>query len=214
MSPLTPLHCNWRLSRRSLMPIGQPWMPLCRHLTTPHCYLAHLCLLASFRCLPIAMSRLLFPTDASLSTINAFRRLLTHLSCPLTLPRGHLTPLRHPLLRPYHLLMAPCRHHLRPSHCHVTLPRPLLPPRHLLAHPTSLLFDLKCVFARQFLMSFIVLLHDPLTHLRHILTPLHRFWLIFSCPLTLFCYILMILITFKQIPLPWSPPGDGMVPPS
>ena len=47
----------------------------------------------------------------------------------------------HPLLRPHHPLLAPCRHHLTPSYCHVTLPRrPLLPPRHLLAHPTSLRF--------------------------------------------------------------------------
>ena len=55
VSTLTPLHCNCRLSRRSLMPLGQSWIPLCRHLITPHCYLTHLHLLVSFCCLSIAM---------------------------------------------------------------------------------------------------------------------------------------------------------------
>ena len=80
VSTLTPLHCNCRLCRRSLMPLGQSWIPLCRHLITPHYYLTHLRLLVSFCCLSIAMWRLHLPTDPSPSTINAFRRLLTHLS--------------------------------------------------------------------------------------------------------------------------------------
>ena len=55
-------------------------------------------------------------------------------------------------------------------------------------------------------MPFIVLLHDPLTHLRHILTPLHRVLLILLRPLTLLRHVLMILVTFKQTPIALKPP--------